>query len=223
MDKEKLSLKENRITRSRKGNEFKFTELGPAIHVYDNVFPGAMDLMKKLEDSGKFEREDYYDEEIGKKASTTWIYENDDMCEAFEEIVDSYCQMWDIAPITREAYRVTKFEDGEFFSMHPDDSYGTPRTVSFVHYPNDDYEGGELEFVHFGIKYKPKAGQFIIFPSAYSYQHKIHSKTGGNTRYTIVFFGCEITEEERQHRLDSIDFPYEPKFKYFLRPPHLQD
>lgn len=217
MDKNKLELKNKGITVSRKGNEFRFTELGPGIHVYDNIFPEAMNLMNKLEQDGKFQREDYYDEDTGKKASTTWIYESDEMADAFEEVVDSYCQMWDIAPITREAYRVTKFEDNEFFSMHPDDSYGTPRTVSFVHYPNDDYEGGELEFVHFGIKYKPKANQFLIFPSGYSYQHKIHAKTGGNTRYTIVFFGCEITDEERENRLSKLDFPYEPNFKYFLR------
>ena len=217
MDKNKMEQKSRGVTVSRKGNEFKFTELGPAIHVYDNIFPGSIELMKELEESGKFQREDYYDEEIGKKASTTWIYQSKELTEAFEEVVDSYCSMWDIAPITREAYRITKFEDGEFFSMHPDDSYGTPRTVSFVYYPNDDYEGGELEFVHFGIKYKPKAGQFLCFPSAYSYQHKIHAKTGGNTRYTIVFFGCEITEEERQKRHELVDFPYEVNLQYFLR------
>lgn len=217
MDKEKLALKARGITRSRKGNEFNFDSPAPGIHIYHNTFPGGMDLMRRLEAEGKFQREDYYDEEIGKKASTTWIYQSDEIADAFEEIVDSYCQMWDIAPITREAFRITKFEHNEFFSMHPDDSYGTPRTVSMVYYPNDDYEGGELEFVHFGVKIKPKAGDFLLFPSAYSYQHQIHKVTAGNTRYTMVCFGCEITEEERSARLDSIDFPYEPEFKYFLR------
>ena len=178
MDKNKMELKSRGITRSRKGNEFKFTELAPGIHAYDNVWPNAMEYMKKLEDAGKFQREDYYDEEIGKKASTTWVYRDEEMENAFEEIVDSYCQMWDIAPKSREAFRITKFVEGEFFSMHPDDSYGTPRTVSFVYYPNDDYEGGELEFVHFGVKHKPKAGQLLIFPSAYSYQHQIHKVFG---------------------------------------------
>ena len=217
MDKDKLALKAKNISRSRKGNQFSFTEIGPGIQVYDNVFPDSMRLMKELEDAGKFQREDYYDEEIGKKASTTWMYNSEEMANAFEEVVDSYCFMWDLAPKTREAFRITKYEHGEFFSMHPDDSYGTPRTVSFAYYPNDDYEGGELEFIHFGVKYKPKAHQLICFPSAYSYQHKIHPVTGGNTRYTIIFFGCEITDEERNKRLDSIEFPYEPKLDYFLR------
>lgn len=217
MDKFKMELKAAGISRSRKGNEFKFTELAPGIQVYDNIFPDSMRLMNELEASGKFQREDYYDEEIGKKASTTWIYESDEIADAFEEVIDSYCSMWDIAPITREAYRVTKYEHNEFFSMHPDDSYGTPRTVSFAYYPNDDYEGGELEFVHFGIKYKPKAHQLICFPSGYSYQHKIHPVTGGNIRYTIIFFGVEMTEEERNRRHELVDFPYEVNLKYFLR------
>jgi len=155
MDKDKLANKLAGKSVSRRGNEFTFKELAPGIHVYGNIWPESMEFMKKLEDTHQFDREDYYDEEIGKKASTCWVYHNEDMADAFEEVVDSYLFMWDLGPLTREAFRITKFEDNEFFSVHPDDSYGTPRTASFVYYPNDNYEGGELEFVHFGLKYKP--------------------------------------------------------------------
>lgn len=217
MDKEKMALKAQNITRSRKGNDFKFESPIPGVHIYHNVFDGGMDFMRKIEESGKFQREDYYDEEIGKKASTTWVYDSDELIDAFEEVLDSYCFMWDIAPKIRESFRITKFTEGEFFSAHPDDSYGTPRTVSFVYYPNDDYEGGELEFVHFGVTIKPKAGDLFIFPSGYSYQHKIHPVVGSGVRYTIVWFATEMEQDEQELRFSKIDFPYEPEFKYFLR------
>ena len=217
MDKDKLANKIAGKSVSRRGNEFTFKELAPGIHVYGNIWPESMEFMKKLEDTHQFDREDYYDEEIGKKASTCWVYHNEDMADAFEEVVDSYLFMWDLGPLTREAFRITKFEDNEFFSVHPDDSYGTPRTASFVYYPNDNYEGGELEFVHFGLKYKPKAGELLCFPSGYSYQHKIHKKTGGDTRYTVVFFACEISQKERDARMETLEFPYQPKLEYILR------
>jgi predicted 2-oxoglutarate/Fe(II)-dependent dioxygenase YbiX len=109
--------------------------------------------------------------------------------------------------------RISRYEPGEWFSMHADDSYGTPRTVSMVYYPNDDYEGGELEFVHFGVKIKPKAGQLFVFPSAYSYMHKIHAIKSG-VRYTFVSFFSEISEKERQTRFAQIEFPYTTDLQY---------
>lgn len=59
------------------------------------------------------------------------------------------------------------------------------RWISAILYLNDDYEGGELEFVVFGEKIKPKAGTLVIFPSNYAYTHVAHSVTEG-TKYAIV-------------------------------------
>jgi predicted 2-oxoglutarate/Fe(II)-dependent dioxygenase YbiX len=89
--------------------------------------------------------------------------------------------------------------------MHPDDSFATPRTTAMVYYPNDDYEGGELEFIHFGVKIKPKAGQLFLFPAAYSYEHKIHPVTDGNYRITLVSFFNQMTEQEKRNRLSLLD------------------
>jgi Rps23 Pro-64 3,4-dihydroxylase Tpa1-like proline 4-hydroxylase len=114
--------------------------------------------------------------------------------------------------------RISKYKEGEFFSAHPDDSYGTPRTVSMVYYPNDDYEGGELEFLHFGVKIKPKAGQLFMFPSAYSYEHKIYSVTGGNERYTFVTFFNHISESEKAKRLSELPELYQTNLQYMFDP-----
>ena len=59
------------------------------------------------------------------------------------------------------------------------------RSVSALCYLNDNYEGGEIEFVNFKIKIKPLAGMVILFPSNYAYRHIAHPVTSG-TKYAIV-------------------------------------
>lgn len=222
MDPSKLLDKESLITTSRKGNQYKYTLAAPGIHIYDDVWDGGLDFMKSLDAEGRFVREDYlFDsegnaipKEVGKQGVSTWVKretfpERDEMlCEKFGDVVDSYLWHYDLDPQSREWWRISKFAVGDYFGMHPDDSYGTPRTVSMVYYPNDDYEGGELEFIHFGVKLKPKAGQLFLFPSSYIYEHRISDIGEGNPRYTIVAFFCNITEEERSKRLAKLPTPY---------------
>lgn len=59
------------------------------------------------------------------------------------------------------------------------------RDVTILLYLNDDYEGGELEFVNLGLKIKPKAKTLIAFPSYIEYTHRVHPVISGE-RYTIV-------------------------------------
>jgi predicted 2-oxoglutarate/Fe(II)-dependent dioxygenase YbiX len=56
---------------------------------------------------------------------------------------------------------------------------------------NDDYEGGELEFVEHELKLKPKANTVIVFPGTYS--HKVLPVTKGK-RMTIISFLCHEVE-----------------------------
>ena len=223
-DPNKLQNQLDKVTESRNGNRFNFTSPVPGLHIYDNVWPDSMDFINEIRTDEYWEnnehrgskpwiREDYYNELNGKKAETCWVWNHPKFAEHFQEIVDSYLWQWDLNPLSREAMRISRYEPGEFFSLHADDSYGTPRTVSLVYYPNDDYEGGELEFIHFGVKIKPKAGQLFLFPSAYSYMHKIHGITSG-VRYTLVSFFAEISEKERQTRMSSIEFPYTTDLQY---------
>ena len=63
-----------------------------------------------------------------------------------------------------------------------------PRQLSFVFFLNDDFEGGEFEFVFTDknikkIKFKPNSS--LIFPSNFMFRHKVYPVTKG-TRYTIV-------------------------------------
>ena len=83
---------------------------------------------------------------------------------------------------------------------HADDGDPYRCTVSSVGYPNDNYEGGELFFKLFNIKYKPTAGDFVICPSAYSYAHSSEPVTNDGIKYSFVIMS---DRNEFAHRADS--------------------
>jgi hypothetical protein len=230
MNTERLEDAQNSVTKSRKGNIFPYESPIPGLHIYDNVWPNSMEFFNKIENdeywdqnpngSRKWVREDYLDEDTGKKSSTCWIWSDPEVTENLEEVIDSYLYHWNLGPRSREDLRITKFTGpGEFFGSHSDDTFATPRTLSLVYYPNDDYDGGELEFIHFGIKIKPKAGQLFLFPSGYSYEHKVYPVKSG-TRITMVCFFNEITFSERETRQGLLDPNkyYQPKVEYVFQP-----
>ena len=84
-----------------------------------------------------------------------------------------------------EDYVLLRYQTGQEYKAHFDGGLIDKRAVSPILYLNDDYEGGELEFVHFGIKIKPKKGTLYLFPSNYAYSHIAHPVTNG-TKYAIV-------------------------------------
>jgi hypothetical protein len=231
MDQQRMQNAAEGFTQDQKGNRHKFERPAPGVHLYRDVWPDSMETMNKLLDKDfwkdidgkdgakKWVREDFFDDleytrENGKQSDTCWLWQHEDANNAFRDIIDSYCFHWNIDPKSRESLRISRFSNGEFFGAHSDDSYATPRTVSLVYYPNDDYEGGELEFIHFGVTIKPKAGDLLVFPSSYSYEHKIHEIKGGNPRWTIVsflFYGEDDESALRRSKLKT--FPYKPEFK----------
>lgn len=214
----KLDDQANGYTTSKSGNRFAFTSPIPGVHIYDTGWRKSAAFFEYLETDEfwdnvasehdvRWVREDYLDSDTGKKSTSCWLNHSDELEGAMGEIVDSYISHWNLDPHSREQYRITKFEGtGEFFGMHSDDSFATPRTTSMVYYATDDYEGGELEFIHFGVKVKPKAGQLFMFPSGYSYEHKVYPVTGGREpRITVVSFFNQMTSEERKNRVKYIN------------------
>jgi len=74
---------------------------------------------------------------------------------------------------------------GQKFVNHIDDHTDYHRRMSTIYYINDNYEGGEIEFPRFNVKYKPVANDFIIFPSNYMYNHSVSPVISGE-RYAVV-------------------------------------
>ena len=104
-----------------------------------------------------------------------------------EERLRQYAKHFETSFGEHEYYGLLKYEGAnlDHYDAHYDGGPDNNRWISAILYLNDDYENGELEFVHFNEKYKPKAGTLIIFPSNYAYAHIAHSVTKG-TKYAIV-------------------------------------
>ena len=99
---------------------------------------------------------------------------------------NSYSKRFDIRePFFHENYHLLKYRGGEEYKAHYDGGTSIGRSVSAICYLNDDYEGGEIEFVNFKLKIKPQAGMMILFPSNFAYMHIAHPVTSG-TKYALV-------------------------------------
>jgi hypothetical protein len=96
-----------------------------------------------------------------------------------------FIEMYQVEETIGGPFIYIKYEKSDNFGHHIDDGKRYPRTVSISAYLNDDYTGGELEFKHFNVSIKPRAGDVVVFSSAFPYMHKVHPVVEG-TRYAVV-------------------------------------
>ena len=136
-----------------------------------------------------------YESEIheARKCHDFVLYENNEELKNLYKKIDDWIlpafkdfeQEYHVEPTVSDMWLILRYGNLGKFDSHVDDGGKFPRTVSLSAYLNDDYEGGELEFNHFGIKHTPKVGDIIIFSSAFPYMHRVAPVTSG-TRYAIV-------------------------------------
>ena len=105
--------------------------------------------------------------------------------QTFDLVEQDYMSIYGISLKSHNPYKILKYDVGGKFDTHMDDGGGNFRRVSTVYYLNDNYEGGEIEFPRFNVKYKPKENDMIIFPSTYTYNHAVSTITSGE-RYCII-------------------------------------
>ena len=82
-------------------------------------------------------------------------------------------------------YILLKYNTGDYVKEHVDTWSGENRTLSCSMILTDDYEGGELTFFDGEYELKPKKGDIVIFPSGFTYPHRVNPVTSG-TRYAII-------------------------------------
>jgi hypothetical protein len=202
-------------------------ELSPGIFVYHDVIPTSMNIAERLEevllDPSNFynymdamvgygmKMPDYRDCYDFKYKKTDIMHDPSPSSKKLQDLwqelydkkvpaVKDYSRKFNIGELRYwEAMNFVKYGPGQHFQEHTDHGYSYNCVVSLVAYPNDDYEGGELEFRLQGLKIKPKAGDLFIFPSNYMYPHKSHPVQSG-TKHSIVTM------------LDFSDKYHNPKF-----------
>lgn len=96
-----------------------------------------------------------------------------------------YADKHNIGTMYHEDYQMLKYQSGQEYKAHYDGGTDIGRSISAIIYLNNDYNGGEIEFVNFGVKIKPEPGMLILFPSNYAYSHIAHPVTDG-TKYALV-------------------------------------
>lgn len=193
------------------GEAFAPTRIyGGAIYVYDNAIPNWQDIIEGFEkevdnknsgvnytlastidgrwDGARRNQILYITEHALKKNNFCRGIHNW-YGELIETILKGYTKDFECGWAEHESYSLLKYQGAtnDHYDAHYDGGPNNGRWISVIAYLNDDYEGGEIEFVHHGVKLKPKAGSFIVFPSNYAYRHIAHPVTSG-TKYAIVSF-----------------------------------
>ena len=102
---------------------------------------------------------------------------------AMRDYSNRFCK--DLPYFFVEGFNLLKYQTGQEYTAHFDGDTATRRSVSPIVYLNNDYTGGDIEFVYHNVKIKPSPGMLALFPSNYAYAHIAHPVETG-TKYAIV-------------------------------------
>jgi hypothetical protein len=181
--------------------------VGGAIAIYEDVWPDFLETISNCTNRKgiEFVSATVLDPKTGKTyanivrntdavgittnaESDIYFKELDIRCKKLiKSVVDSYKTLFNISEniLDEERYSLLRYSPGQYYHEHYDGGTESARAISVLIYLNDDYEGGEIEFINFNHKIKPKAGTVMLFPSGYAYRHIAHSVVSG-TKYVIV-------------------------------------
>lgn len=129
-----------------------------------------------------------YNQEQKKLTSQKYLldkYVRDTINGFADKIEKDYQNYYNVLVPEHRGYSILKYSKNEQFTDHIDHTVYEPRTISTIWYINDDYEGGEICFPRFNIKYKPNKNELLLFPSTYTYNHSVLPVKNG-TRYSVV-------------------------------------
>jgi hypothetical protein len=116
-----------------------------------------------------------------------------------------------------EILRHNMSADKEYsIQLHTDSNalrYALPEletVITQLLYLNDDYEGGEVEFMSIFndglITYKPKAGDLIVMPSGFPYLHSAKSVTKGSNKFFLRVFLSYISKGSEDYNKNVIEY-----------------
>ena len=124
-----------------------------------------------------------------------WTWLADNMNPGIKTCADHYLQEFNYLH-ARARFLFTDFKvkkipiGGGFHNWHCEDSslqYAN-RYLAVQIYLNDNFEGGETEFLYFNKRIEPKEGRLVIFPCAFTHMHRGNPPIGG-TKYLATTWG----------------------------------
>jgi len=155
---------------------------GDMVFNYQKFFPESKDILDT----------DYYSSEMKQIADVLYG--------SLEKAFDHYSKI--LYPFAEKniksrehSIHLLKYGPGGHLPAHQDQGVSS-RVLSSVMYLNDNYSGGEIEFINSGVKLKPKAGSIIFFPSNFLYVHEVYPITEG-LRYSMPHWYHNIKEINR--------------------------
>lgn len=180
-------------------------EVAPNIHVIAGALTAdEIDYLTNFckgasQEDWEFKMKKWFEENPSTDEANKYTEENErnywfDKSMAMEDL--ELCQrlMERIRPFFGSGYHLPTITDvhrqqiGEGMDEHCDMGHRTELLRSMLFYVNDDYEGGELYFPGLNFEYKPKAGDFITFPSYEKYTHGVRPVISGSHRYVLSGF-----------------------------------
>jgi hypothetical protein len=183
-------------------------ELAPGIVIFEDVFPDSMEYLKKIEESESswIPAGVLLTNEPGNKVGTDYKSRDTDLVilpdhgdnsdnplsnftrafyESMKPCLDEYINAYGAVIEHIQAPQLLRYGKEQKFHDHVDDHPLFTRRISMTYYLNDDYEGGDVEFSKYGLRFKAKKNNLLIFPSNFMYNHAVYPVTDG-LRYVVV-------------------------------------
>lgn len=101
---------------------------------------------------------------------------------------NKYSQLREMGGLRYYETKIQKTEPGQGYHVwhcEADNREAQHRVLAWTVYLNDNFEAGETEFLYQQYRYKPKMGDVIIFPAAFTHTHRGNPPIGG-TKYIIT-------------------------------------
>ena len=123
-----------------------------------------------------------------------WSWIGDNINGNMQKCIDHYLKQFPQLGKNRfliNDFKIKKIPAGcGFHNWHFEDNniQNTNRYFVVQIYLNEEFEGGETEFLYFNIRLKPKLGRLIIFPAAFTHTHRGNPPIGG-TKYIASTWG----------------------------------
>lgn len=173
---QEINTLESRFLAKEHGDHYTFVKPWSEWKYGDTVF----NMQKFFPEASRISEKDYYANEMKKIANSLY--------EPLEKAFLHYSN--ELYPFAgkniksrEDSIHLLKYGKGGHLPQHQDQGVST-RVLSSVMYLNDDYDGGEIEFINSGIKLSPKAGSIVFFPSNFLYVHEVYPIKSG-FRYSM--------------------------------------